>query len=186
MNPKLKTIILCVGALAIIAFGGSPAWAQPEKGAVAFKVAARNDGYLLHVTSKLIKNLPAGATLEITLDDPTRGKTTVRGTASRLSDTSFAIKTSQRFKFRPSRETRVLMRRATGPRTTVGKGGGGCSGCPRDPNMLCDDPPKCTICWCFAEMGAQLNAPAGVELARGGAACIEERKPVLTRPATTK
>lgn len=182
MNLKLKTIILGVGALALITLGSGPTWAQRDKGPGSYKIALRNDGYLLHVTSNLIKNLPAGATLEITLDDPARGKTTVRGKASRLSDTSFAIKTSQRFKFQPSAETRVMMRRTTGPRTKVGKGGGGCSGCPRDPNMLCDDPPKCTICWCFAEMGAQLNVPGGAELARGvGAACIEERKPRAQR-----
>lgn len=189
MNLKLKTIILGVGALALITLGSGPTWAQRDKGPGSYKIALRNDGYLLHVTSNLIKKLPAGATLEITLDDPVRGKTTVRGTASRVSDTTFAIKTNQKFKFQPSAETRVMMRRTTGPRTIVGKGGGGCSGCPRDAKLNCEDPNTgCTMCWCFSdERGAQLNAPGDAELARGvGAACIEERKPVLTRPATTK
>lgn len=186
MKLKLKTIILGASALALACLGSGPAWAQPRETS-SFKVAARNDGYLLHVTSNLIKNLPAGATLEITLDDPKHGKTTVRGAVSKLSDTSFTIKTNQRFKYQPSGETRVLMKQSGRRPIRVGKGGGGCSGCPRDPNMLCDDPPKCTICWCFAEMGAQLNNAGGAELALAtGGACVEERKPVLSPPAGTK
>jgi hypothetical protein len=58
------------------------------------------------------------------------------------------------------------MRRTTGIKTKAVKGAaGGCSGCPRDPTLKCEDPPACTMCWCFAEVGAQIDSPKGTEVA---------------------
>ncbi len=142
-------MILGVTVLAVSFFVSGDLYAQPGVGPKSYKVITRTDGYVLQFTPKL-KNFPSGATLEITLDDPARGKTTVRGTASKLSDTSFKIKTNQKFSFQPSSDTHVLMRRAGGPRIKVSKVPSWCKGCPRDANLFCEDPNQgCTMCYCW-------------------------------------
>lgn len=108
-----------------------------------FTVSQIAGGYgFYNVSLTLMSVLPNGAKLEVTLDHPTRGKSTVIGTVTKTAS-GFQIKTPQRLNL-DARGAWLLVRSARQGGTF---GQSNCSGCPRDPQMTLD--PNETSCWCL-------------------------------------
>jgi hypothetical protein len=151
----LMSCLVVLGGIVIAGFAGQ---VNPPTKLPRFRVKPTAGGYTLeHVSAKLMQKLPNGAKLQVTLDDPDRGKAKVIGVVTKLSGTSFRIKTSDKMDFVSVSEKTWLLIRGLGNTTTTGEPP--CSGCPRD-NTLDMDPDE-SSCWCYASAQGVGLSPSG-------------------------
>lgn len=113
-----------------------------------YKVEPTASGYLLSkIPAEVMEDFPGKQRVEVTLDDPKKGKTAVIGIATKSDENSLRIETDDRFTFEPIRnETWLLMQSRQGtarPRRW--------SGCVRNSSLRAHRGNQ-RLCWCWSDL----------------------------------
>ncbi len=122
-------------------------------GSPAYQVSPADDGYTVQVPAEIMRDFPEGAEIQVTLEDPDERTTVVAGTAVRLSDNSFRIRTEQQLRFQAAAGRTWLLISLVGLSDDTD-----CSGCPRDRTLQIYE--NESICWCWAEPAVALASSA--------------------------
>ncbi len=140
--PMLLSLTLVATVL------GACAPQQPDD---EVRIVATDTGYTLTLPAEVMNGFPEKKTIRIVVDDPSAGKTEIKGIGTRVSDRSLTVETGEKLAFLPSSEsvkaaggTWIMLSLADSSEPL------GCSGCPRAADLE-KWRGNANLCWCWAE-----------------------------------
>lgn len=139
----LGSLLLLVGTLGAVGPAGQ---VKPTARLGGIRTTQVAGGYVFEgLPAKLMQRIRGNGRVQITLVDPARGRTTVTGELTKISGSSFKVKTPEKLQFMRASKTWVLIK---GLGNTSEPGEPPCSGCPQDEHM---DDFGGGACLCWAE-----------------------------------